>query len=334
MAPITPSPEQTASYLVSGTGVLLLTQDQRRARRLSVVTEKVALAPRVEYLNLRTPEPNGFWGYIQIVQRDFIQETIQLEYRRQVLLTRDNPELEPIEQLRCLIKDSTLTLFDLIGAAFLAAGGDAEEIGQQRAQYLLRVGQTRLIPTAPETGLYYEIEPDRAARITLIWQGYLEPCDNPGGIQYLQPPRAPEKGESGGGGDGGGGTRPNEPPPEDLSSDPGSDNSTPPDGEPDIPTVDEPFVPPPRGAYRVTINVVNFQGGSAPCVPVAGGPLQFVYDVNPGPALVQKTFPSGGGYVWQIFDADANFVSNIVGSSARADCEAEATVVSQVRTDV
>ena len=259
MAPVVPPQENTESFLLEGTGVFMLTPEQRRARRLSVVVEKVATAPRVEYLNLTTPEPKGFWGYLQLVQRDFIVETIALNYRRQVVLTRDNPELEPIEQLRCLVKASTLTVFDLVAAAFLAAGGDAEEIGQQRALYLLAAGQSRFIPTLPETGIYYEIENDRAAKITVIWQGYLEPCENPGGYQYLQPPRAPEKDESSPDGASGGGTRPTDPPPADRTSDPDSDNETPPPGTPEIPTP----APPPQGPviykadWRVRFCVYN-----------------------------------------------------------------------------
>jgi hypothetical protein len=250
MAPVVPPQENTESFLLEGTGVLMLTSEQRRARRLSVVVEKVATGSRIEYLNMTTPEPKGFWGYLQLVQRDFIVETIALNYRRQVVVTKDNPELEPIEQLRCLIKTSTLAVFDLVASAFLAAGGDAEEIGQKRAEYLLAVGQPRFIPTLPETGLYYEIENDRAARITIIWQGYLEPCENPGGVQYLQPPRAPEKDESSPDGANGGGTRPTDPPPPERSSDPDSDNATPPEGEPDIPTSNDPDEPDPDTLYQ------------------------------------------------------------------------------------
>lgn len=330
MAPVPSPPEQKESFALDGSGVLLLTDEQRQAKTLSISVEKVALEPRVEYFNFRTPEPQGFWGYLQLVRRDFIEETIQLEYRRQLIYSWHQPVLDPIEQLRCLVKDSTLLLFDSLTPLLLAAGGDAQQIGQDRANYLLRNGQPRLIPVAPVTGIYYEIEPDRAALVTLIWRGYSLPCEQPLPPQIQESPRAPGKDESGPGGNDGGGTRPVEPPPPERSSDPDSDNSAPPPGEPPIPTPDEPIGPPPRGAYRVTLDVEGWQSSSAPCVPVAGGPQRFVYEVNPGPALVEKTFPPAGGYVWKIFDADANFVANITGSSSRADCESEVTVVSQV----
>jgi hypothetical protein len=325
MAPVVPPQENTESFLLEGTGVFMLTPDQRRARRLSVVVEKVATAPRVEYLNLTTPEPKGFWGYLQLVQRDFIVETIALNYRRQVVITKDNPELEPIEQLRCLIKTSTLTVFDLVAAAFLAAGGDAEEIGQQRALYLLAVGQPRFVPTLPETGIYYEIENDRAAKITVIWQGYLEPCENPGGYQYLQPPRAPEKDESSPDGANGGGTRPTDPPPPERSADPDSDNTVPPEGEPEIPTPEEP----PQGPviYRV-----NYQNRICVLNSFTGERFMQVsssFANGPGPATVQAV-DSGGSRSFRIVFTDGTFVTTISGApiASNPGCpEPTATVI-------
>jgi len=323
MAPVVPPQENTESFLLEGAGVFMLTPEQRRARRLSVVVEKVATAPRVEYLNLTTPEPKGFWGYLQLVQRDFITDTIALNYRRQVVITRDNPELEPIEQLRCLVKTSTLTVFDLVATAFLAAGGDAEEIGQRRAEYLLAVGQPRFIPTLPETGIYYEIENDRAARVTVIWQGYLEPCENPGGVQYLQPPRAPEKDESSPDGANGGGTRPTDPPPPERSTDPDSDNAAPPPGEPEIPTPGEP----PSGPVIYTVNyenrVCNFGGGQY-FMQVTGGSTQ-----GPGPATIVAV-PQGTGREWRIVFTDGTFITTLSSGSATSNpnCpEPTATVI-------
>jgi hypothetical protein len=285
----------------------MLTPEQRRARRQSVVVEKVATAPRVEYLNLTTPEPKGFWGYLQLVQRDFVAETIPLNYRRQVVITKDNPELEPIEQLRCLIKTSTLTVFDLVAAAFLAAGGDAEEIGQQRALYLLAVGQPRFVPTLPETGIYYEIENDRAAKITVIWQGYLEPCENPGGYQYLQPPRAPEKDESSPDGANGGGTRPTDPPPPERSADPDSDNAVPPEGEPPIPTPEP--EPQPTGNYRMLLTYRLFNANtSGECIPgVTQTSTYFLTNNNgPGSAGYRTEGPPGLNQRREIVGLDVN----------------------------
>jgi len=259
---------------------------------LSVLTEKVVTTSRPLYFNYSTPEPRSFWGYIQTVQRDFITRTIPLEYRRQAIVTRDEYELEPIEQLRCLVKTSTLAVFDLVGAAFLAAGGDAEDIGQRRAQYLLDVGQPRFIPTMPETGLYYEIEAGLAARITIIWQGYLEPCDNPGGVQYLQPPRGLDKGEASGDATGGGGTRPNTPIPDDLDDDPGSDNSGPPSGTPDSPTSDPNQPPPFTGWVRVV------WGGGAflldNCVEEPFGPITIDIAIPSADAVITVKDPVPG----------------------------------------
>jgi hypothetical protein len=289
MAPIIPPQEKTESFLFDETGVFLFTQEQRTSRRFSVVVEKVALAPRVEYYNYSTPEPKSFWGYIQIVRRDSIVRTIPLEYRRQIIYSWDSYELEPIEQLRCLIKDSTLLLFDNLVPLLLAGGADAEQIGQDRAEYLLRNGQPRLIPTIPDTGFYYEIQSDRGARITLIWQDYLTPCENPGGKQFLQSPRATGKNESGPGGNDGGGTRPAVPPPDDRSSDPDSDNAAPPPGDPAIPTPDEPAPPPFTGWVRVVWGGGAFLLDS--CVEEPFGPVTIDIQIPSAEAVITVKDP-------------------------------------------
>lgn len=330
MAPITPPPEKTESFLLDETGLYLFTNEQRRSRRLSIVVEKVALGPRVEYHNYSTPEPKAFWGYIQIVRRDSIVRTIPLEYRRQILYSWDAYELEPIEQLRCLVKDSTLLLFDTVVPLLLAAGGDAEQIGQDRANYILRNGQPRLIPEVPDTGIYYEIVNNRGARITLIWQDYLAPCENPAGKQFLQPPRATEKDESGPGGDGGGGTRPSEPPPEDRSSDPNSDNSAPPsddDGEPPIPTPEEPG-PEPIG-YFMTVTVRRRQQFGPDCRDQG---LQEVYAnfvgaAGPGTVVNEPEFP--GTVNWKIKDAAGNVRTSIFSGAIGDTCQDEIVSVVQ-----
>jgi len=323
MAPIVPPQEKTESFLFDETGVFLFTQEQRSSRRFSIVAEKVALAPRVEYYNYSTPEPKSFWGYIQIVRRDSIVRTIPLEYRRQVIYSWDSYELEPMEQLRCLIKDSTLLLFDNLVPLLISGGADAEQVGQDRAEYLIRNGQPRLIPTIPDTGFYYEIQSGRGAKITLIWQDYLTPCENPGGKQFLQSPRATEKDESGPGGNDGGGTRPVVPPPDDRSSDPDSDNAAPPPGTPEVPTPDEP----PSGPVIYTVNyenrVCNFGGGQY-FMQVTGGSTQ-----GPGPAAV-VVVTQGTSREWRVVFTDGTFITTLSSGSAASNpnCpEPTATVI-------
>lgn len=292
MAPVPSPPEQKESFALDGAGVLLLTEEQRQAKTLSISVEKVALGPRVEYYNFRTPEPQGFWGYIQLVRRDFVEETIQLEYRRQLIYSWHQPVLDPVEQLRCLVKDSTLLLFDNLTPLLLSAGGDAQQIGQDRANYLLRNGQPRLIPVAPVTGIYYEIEPDRAALVTLIWRGYSLPCEQPSPPQVQESPRSPGKDESGPGGNDGGGTRPVEPPPPDRSSDPDSDNAAPPPGEPPTPTP-EPEVPPPfTGWVRVVWGGGEFLLDSCQSEPF--GPISIDVQIPSADAVISVRDPVPG----------------------------------------
>ena len=334
MAPIVPPQENTESYLFDETGVFLFTTQQRQSRRFSIVVEKVALGQRVDYYNFSTPEPKSFWGYIQIVRRDSIVKTIPLEYRRQILYSWDSYEIEPIEQLRCLVKDSTLLLFDNIATLLLAAGGDAEQIGQDRANYLLKNGQPRIVPTIPDTGFYYEIEPQMGARITLIWQDYLTPCENPAGKQFLQSPRATEKDESGPGGNDGGGTRPTDPPPSDRSSDPDSDNAAPPPGVPAVPTPEPP--PPPPGNFRMLLTYRLFNANSSGAC-VAGLTQVSTYflrnNSGPGSAGYRTTGEAGPGQRREIvgLDRDGNYIGTSVSQPvAPSSCYAEIVSVENI----
>jgi hypothetical protein len=333
MAPVTLPPEQTETFTLTGTGVLLLTLEQRTSRRLSITVEKVFVGPLLSYYNFRIPEPATFWGYLQTVNRDSIIETFELKYRRESIIRWDTYELEPIEQLRCLIKESTLLLFDTATNFYISQGADGAALGQDRANYLLNVNQPRLIPSNPITGIYYEIEGNHLCQITLIWQDYAEPCVNPAGKQNLPSPRSPGGGESGSNSSGGGGTRPAIPPPGNRSSDPDSDSPAPPPDSPSGPPSPSPGPggPLPIGPYRVTVEVVAFQSGSAPCVEIAGPRPTLVYDVDPGPATVNKDLqPGGQGYVWRLVDNNGARIANISGSSIFNDCDSIVNITSQV----
>lgn len=279
MAPVPIPAEKKETFTLDGTGVFLLTQEQRNSRKLSIVVEKIYIGPKLSYWNFRIPEPSTFWGYIQSVSFDSIIKTIELKYRREVILFSDNYELESVEQLRCLIKDSTLLLFDNLVPLLLAAGANAAAIGQDRANYLLKNGQPRLIPTTPETGIYYEIEGNHLCQVTIIWQDYAVPCQNPAGNQPLSPPRGTGKNETSPNAPGGGGTRPSTPPPPNRSTDPDSDSPAPP---PDTPTgppspIPEPIIPPPTGVpYLVLYDVYLCSANNPP----PGRSLQFSYSAT------------------------------------------------------
>ncbi len=305
MAPIQEPPEQKEAFTVDGTGTLLLTIEQRRARRLSVSIEKIKNTQLIPYYNFRIPEPSSFWGYLQLVQRDFVKETQILNFRRQTILSIDNAQLEPIEQLRCLIKDSTLLLFDNLTKIGIAQGLDPVPFGLDRANYLLSNGQPRLIPATPETAIYYEIDPGYLGLISIIWQDYASPCANPAGTQTLSSPRSPGGGESGNNGGGGGGTRPATPPPPNRSADPDSDSPAPPPDAPGGPPSPLPDAPPPLppGTYIVTYVIVQCRAlptggfGMAPGSTAAvrmSGPATPAIRISPsGDRLVGLLTPAG-----------------------------------------
>lgn len=305
MAPVTLPPEQTETFTLTGTGVLLLTLEQRTSRRLSITVEKVFIGPLLSYYNFRIPEPASFWGYLQTVNRDSIIDTFELKYRRESIVRWDSYELEPIEQLRCLIKSSTLLIYDNLLPNFIAAGVDPVLIGANRAQYLLDNGQPRLIPTNPITGIYYEIEGNHLCQITLIWQDYAAPCVNPAGKQNLPSPRSPGGGESGNNSGGGGGTRPSIPPPPNRSADPDSDSPAPPPDSPAGPPSPTPDDNGGGGLILYDVRVRPLQcaaNDNGPGYIVVPGPIS-TYQL-PGPATITTTDNGDGTGQISLIGAD------------------------------
>jgi len=338
MAPISYPPKGRQQFAINGEGSFSLTDEQRRARSLLVTVEKVKTGFVYDYYNFSTPEPNTHWGYLQLMTRDFVIETRQLEYRRQVVCFWDNLDLDPIEQLRCLVRKVARFAFNL--GLEIQPGEQPDNAIEvtQAAEFNADTDDPRIIPTALITSIWYKIDTGRSAFVTIDWQGYAyNDCQFP-------PPSpaeggaAPARGESGpgsgGGTGGGGGTRTNSGPPSSQVGDPSSDSSGPSTGNsvPPSPGETEPFVPPPRGKYRVTTRIQLPNSSSAPCTE---GQIFTNEDVvDPGPALLEKVSEAEGGYGWKLYDADANLLRNVAGSSARAECEIVVTIVSQVRIDV
>jgi hypothetical protein len=326
MAPLILPPAQTEKFTVSGTGLLILTQAQRNARQVSLQVEKVKNSTRNFYFNFRIPEPSSFWGYIQTVSFDTVIDTFELQFRRQSIIRWDAYELEPIEQLRCLIKESTLLLFDTATNFYIANGADPALLGQDRANYLLNVGQPRLIPTLPITGIYYEIDGNFLGQITTIWQVYAAPCANPAGNQSLPPPRGPGAGESGDNGSGGGGTRPATPPPPNRTSDPDSDSPAPPPDSPTGPSSPVP-APPPTVPVPYNVNYSYFD-----CGRLSGSNAYGMIEVQNsrqmlGPATVGSSVINGADSVG-LRDANGVYYAVLTGGiSANNQCQTASYVV-------
>jgi hypothetical protein len=338
MAPIVYPPKGRQTFLIKGEGSFSLTEEQRKARSLVITAEKVKTGFVYDYYNFSTPEPNTHWGYLQLMARDFVIETQQLEYRRQVVKFWDNVNLDPIEQLRCLVRKTAKFMFDL--GIELSPVEQPENVQEFVLLELFEadINHPRIIPENLLTSVWYKVDIGRSVFVTIDWQGYaLNNCEYTG--PQVAPPAAPPKKEEsgpngGGGGGGGGGARPTTPPPSNQNGDPESDSPGPTGGAdvPPSPNEEPPFFPPPRGIYRVTTRIQGFLGSTAPCV--EGEVFTNEDVVNPGPALLEKRPGREGGYAWGLYDADANFIRNISGSSQRADCETIVTIVSQVRLDV
>lgn len=247
MAPILYPPKGRQTFTIKEEGTFTLTDEQRRARSLVITVEKVKTGFVYDYFNFSTPEPRTHWGYLQLMARDFVIETQQLEYRRQVVHFWDHVDLDPIEQLRCLVRKLARFTFDLsLEVQPTEQPDNAIEI-VQAADFDADTNDPRIIPSALITSIWYKIDVGRSAFVTINWEGYaFNDCQFP-------PPspapsaEAPKKGESGpgsgGGGGGGGGSRDKAGPPSNQQGDNNSDSPAPTGGSdvPPSPTSGRPY---------------------------------------------------------------------------------------------
>jgi len=326
-------PEKKEIFTLTGSGTLTLTEEQRQAKTLSISIEKIKVLNYIDYYNLSTPEPRHFWGYLQLVQRDFVERTVALEYRRQVVRSWDIFDLDPVEQLRCELKDSVLLIFDLLRIMATGAGINPLEIAVEYTKYLISTDRPRILPTDRITAIWYKIEAGRAGQVSIIWQPNLVGCDPDSIPQYSDPARSPGAGESGSDGGGGGGSRPGLPPPPERAADAGSDSPAPPPSVPGGPPSPElgPNGLLPVGPYQVRVKITSYQSGNAPCIESPGGPGFVEYFVPLGPATVNKDDnPGGQGYTWRLVDNEGVRIVSIIGSSDFSDCDAEVEIASQV----
>lgn len=243
MATYVVPPEQKETYTLTGAGTFTLTESQRSARSLTVLSELVLLSPPPRYFNFIYPEPQSFWGYVSWMLRDYVLNTTQLEYRRQVLLVSDYVEGERNRQLLCLLGVSQelayLRLLDLMGFS----GVPAEDRAVLYENWKTETDVKFLAQVRPETALWYEIVPGFALQLTIIWIPHWEAC-KPGQVPvFLPPPRGTNKDEQRPS-DGGGGQQPVSPPPPGRTSDPLSDSPAPPPGNSTGPSSPVPVAPP------------------------------------------------------------------------------------------
>ena len=250
-------------FTISTTGNLTLTEPQRTAYSFSVFVEKVKFSSRQEYYNFRVPEPETFWGYIQLVNRDFIQQTIQLEYRRQEIINVSNVEFVALQELRCLLgahRKYNRRYFQALLAQ--AVEGDdtppsTEDITQAEIDMDSAENTAPPIPTLSTTGIWYEFPPGFGAQITTVRIDYPSICRNANENQPAPPAPAPSAGQSGGDSSGGGGDRSAPPPPIGRRSDPLSDSPAPPPDSPSGPPTAVPGQA--RVSVRITGSAINGQ---------------------------------------------------------------------------
>jgi hypothetical protein len=302
--------EQKETYTLTGTGTHTLTEAQRSARVLTVLAEKILLSPPPQYFNFIYPEPQSFWGYCQWVYRDYISETLQLEYRRQVLLSSDWVEGERNRQLLCLIGVSQelayLRLLDLMGIG----GVPQEDRAVLYENWKNETAIQFLNQVRPETALWYEVTPGYGLQVTIIWRPHWEACLPLDPPVFLPPPRGTSKDEQRPA-PGGGGQQPVTPPPMGRRDDPLSDSPAPPPDSPSGPPGPSPVIPPQPGNYRVNyqnrICVLNSFTG------VRSMQVTSSFAVGPGPATLEVN-DSGGSRAFRIRFTNGSAVTTISGA--------------------
>jgi hypothetical protein len=342
-----PSPPfQTEKITISGTGALSLTVAQRASASLNLSVEKLVISPAVKYFNFRKPEPSSWWGWIQTVSRDFIIQDYELQYRRQLLLAKERNYYRAIEEIRCLIIAAERHTTDEV--KFYATDSEADPIelaaelaekvvnevysAEQWDAFLAANAEPAEIPLWVEDGIYYEIDEPYGALVTIRWQDFGVQCPVLPPPVVVPGPSSPSKDESRPGGGGGGGNQPSTPTPPGRGNIDNSDSGGPPSSGPGGPPSPStgPSGPLPVGPYLVTIEIIGFQSGSAPCVEVAGARPTASYNVDPGPATVNKDTQPAGGYVWRLYDNAGVPLANISGASFNGDCDTIVNIVSQV----
>jgi len=290
-------------FTITNTGSLTLTEPQRMSYAFSVFVEKVKFSSRPEYYNFRVPEPESFWGYIQLVNRDFIQKTIQLEYRRQELINIENTEFVALHELRCLLgahRKYNRRYFQALLAQ--AVEGDdtppsTEDITQAEIDMDSAENTAPPIPTLPTTAIWYEFPPGFGAQITMVRIDYPSICRSSTDNQAAPPAPAPSAGESGGDSSGGGGDRGAPPPPIGRRSDPLSDSPAPPPDSPDGPPTAVPGQA--RVRLRITGSAINGQNlGCNVLVPVDNTLIlegsEYTTDLGDYSCTLDGSFDPGG----------------------------------------
>lgn len=262
MAPVALPLIKTEKFLLSGLGSVVLTEEQRASRSLTMTIEKVRptnpagvgqLIPA--YFNNKWPEPQSHWGYWQLLQRDFVSSGGPLSYRREVIFSYEALWAEVAARLRCYLEkdhDFVAAAIETVlgGLPALPPANERPSINELKAVWELSL-ESQLFPTVPQTALWYELADGWKGQLTVTWQGFA-PLNC--GIEYqaAPPPKVPEKGESGDPGQ-----RDDVPVPPGRASDPLSDLPSPPANSQSGPPVPEQVPPPPEGATRTRYMIVG-----------------------------------------------------------------------------
>lgn len=331
MAPVVLPQIKTELFLVSGLGSLVFTEEQRAARAMSVVIEKVRPVNQSgqgivipAYFNNKYPEPQGHWGYWQLMARDFVTASGALEYRRQVVFRYDAINAEILARLRCFMErehDYRNAVDETILGA-LGEGGPVPgtpNIDQLKAAWEASL-ESQLFPTIPDTAMWYELADGWKAQLTVTWQAFaVLNC----GIEYqaAPPPKVPGAGESGEPG-----VRQDRPVPQGRASDPLSDNASPPADSSAGPAVPESGPPLPRpGRVRVTVGVfsrtaVQNPDGSFRCLNDEAFNFNIVFDTNDGPVSMRTTILPSGGRLIEVLGNSGAVVREITRENVKPPC--------------
>lgn len=155
---------QTVSSSVGASDILPLS-DAHRAAGFLVYRWQLTVPPITDYKNLKTPRHKGFYGYCQVMQGEYVKDTVAIDYVDQVLWEYNRADtLTLIDEVACAYK-----LLKQAVRLYSVAPGVVDNLPESF---------TVKIPTIQVTSLRFRLLPDVRGNVTLTYGVFGTDCGN------------------------------------------------------------------------------------------------------------------------------------------------------------
>lgn len=154
----------TVSTSVGESDVLALTEEQRAAIYREWYFQLV-VPPVTEYLNLKYPRYQGFYGYCQIMSGDYVVQTVPLQYVNQRIYSESTAEfIESVDFDACIYRFLKRAI-----KLYSVAPGVVDDTPDSAKVVVVK---TRT------TSLRFRLLPGVAANVTLVYGKFASSCGN------------------------------------------------------------------------------------------------------------------------------------------------------------